>query len=156
MSLRLVVGASSGGHVNELLVLLKAAKGLWPVEPFAYVTTMEISAKAFTDQGKPVIVLGEADRTKWLGIVKVGASAWHAARQLRPEVVVTTGSAPLALFCFFSYLRGARVVWIDSVAQVDRMSLSGRLIKPFASLCLVQWPNLVATHRATEYVGELY
>ena len=154
--MRLVVGASSGGHVNELIVLLNAAKGIWPVEPVAYVTTMQISAKAFSAENKPIVILGEADRTKWIGLVSVARKAWRAAKELRPDVVVTTGSGPLAMFCLFAYLGGARVVWIDSVAQVKHMSLSGRLIKPIASLTLVQWPDLVNKNLGTEYVGELY
>ncbi len=154
--MRFVVGASSGGHVNELLVLLRAGKEMWPFAPSAYVTTMTISAKAFESEGCPVVVLGEADRKKLFGIFKVVINAWRAARDLRPDVVVTTGSAPLALFCFCARIRGAKIIWIDSVAQVDKMSLSGRLIKPFTSLCFVQWPDLVAKNPGTVYAGELY
>lgn len=151
-----MAGASSGGHVNELLVLLDSAKGLWPVEPCAFVTTMEISVNAFLAKDRPVVVLGEADRTKRFAVFTVALAAWRAAKLLKPDVVVTTGSAPLALFCLASWLRGARIVWIDSVAQVRRISLSGRLIKPFASLRLVQWPDLVEKNPGTEYAGELY
>lgn len=152
----LVVGASSGGHVNELLVLLKAAKDIWPIQPAAYVTTMAISSDAFPVKGPPVHILGEADRTKKMGSLKVAWRALRTAYQLKPDIVVTTGSGPLALFCLWARILGAQIVWIDSVAQVDRMSLSGRLMRPVAHLRLVQWPNLTERHPGTEYVGELY
>jgi UDP-N-acetylglucosamine:LPS N-acetylglucosamine transferase len=155
-SLKIVAGASTGGHVNELLILLDAARAVWPQMPSAYVTTMKIGVKSFAAYGKPVYVLGEADRTKPLQSLMVFWRAFRTAWRLRPDVVVTTGSMPLALFSLWSRVLGARIVWIDSVAQVERMSVSGRLAKRFASLCLVQWPGVAKTQPGVEYAGELF
>lgn len=154
--LRLVVGASAGGHVNELLILLAAAHGAWPVEPAAFVTTMDIAVKGFAAGDRPVHVLGEGDRLKPLRSLAVLWRALRSAWVLRPDVIVTTGSMPLALFCLWSRLLGARIVWIDSVAQVEKMSLSGRVVRPFADLSLVQWPEVAARTPGTEYAGELF
>ena len=154
--LRLVAGASTGGHVNELLILLQAAAPHWPVMPDAYVTTMQIGVRSFAAFNRPVHVLGEADRTKPLQSLAVLWRALATAWRLRPDVVVTTGSMPLALFSLWARLFGAHIVWIDSVAQVERMSVSGRLAKRFASLCLVQWPGVAASTPGTEYAGELF
>ncbi len=154
--LKLVAGASTGGHVNELLILLEAAAPMWPLMPQAYVTTMQIGMKSFAGYGKPVYVLGEGDRTKPLKSLMVFVRAFFVALRLRPDVVVTTGSMPLAVFALWSRLFGARIVWIDSVAQVECMSLSGRLVRRFADLCLVQWPEVAAAQTGVEYVGELF
>lgn len=153
--LRLVVGASAGGHANELLLLLEAARGQWPMDPEAYITTMEIAAKGFTQFGKPVHVVGEADRRKPLQALAVLWRTLRLAAALRPDVVVTTGSMPLAVFCIWARLFGAKVVWIDSVAQIDHMSLSGRVMSRVANLCLVQWPEVAARNANVEYAGEL-
>lgn len=155
-SLKLVAGASTGGHANELLILLQRASAFWPVMPQAYVTSMQIGEKSFAAFGKPVHVLGEADRTKLLRSLRVFFRALRVAWRLRPDVVVTTGSLPLALFCFWAHLLGARIVWIDSVAQVDRLSASGRFVRLFADLCLVQWPEVARTQSGVEYAGELF
>lgn len=152
----LVAGASTGGHVNELLILLEHAQDLWPAMPHAYVTTMQISEASFAQYGKPVYLLGEADRTKPLRSLRVLFRAMSTAWKVRPDVVVTTGSMPLALFCFWARLFGARIVWIDSVAQVDRMSVSGRFVRLFADVCLVQWPEVARGQRGVEYSGELF
>ncbi|MFG6432144.1 hypothetical protein [Roseateles sp. LYH14W] len=154
--LKLVAGASTGGHVNELLNLLDAAGLAWPVMPQAYVTTMQIGVKSFDRFGQPVHVLGEGDRTKPLQSLMVLWRAFITAWKLRPDVVVTTGSMPLALFSLWAKLFGARIVWIDSVAQVERMSLSGRLASRFADLCLVQWPGVAQGKKGVEYAGELF
>jgi UDP-N-acetylglucosamine:LPS N-acetylglucosamine transferase len=61
----------------------------------------------------------------------------------RPDVVVTTGSAPglVALFLAKTFTR-ARTIWIDSIANCERMSSSGSQARRFADLWLTQWPQL--------------
>lgn len=153
--LKLVVGASAGGHATELLILLDAAKGIWPVEPSVYITTMQIAAEDFAKRSKPVHVIGECDRRKPLqAIVVLFRTLWLAIQE-RPDAVVTTGSMPLAMFCVWAKLLGAKIVWIDSVAQIDEMSVSGRLMRRVADLCLAQWPDVAARNANVEYAGEV-
>ena len=74
--------------------------------------------------------------------------------QFRPRVIVTTGAAPGFLAVLLGQLVGARCVWLDIFGLVDRMTLSGRLAKPFADLYLVQWPHL-ARPNGPHYRGSL-
>ena len=37
---------------------------------------------------------------------------------------------------------GARTIWIDSMANVDKMSMAGRLARRYSDLWLTQWPHL--------------
>ncbi len=62
----------------------------------------------------------------------------------RPDIVVSTGAAPGYLAIRLAKLVGARTVWIDSVANVDELSLSGQLASERVDLCLTQWPHLAA------------
>jgi len=71
------------------------------------------------------------------------------------STVVSTGSLPLALFCLAARLFGAQIIWIDSISQIDGISSSGRLVRRFASLFLVQWPELAQRFPGTRYEGEL-
>lgn len=153
--MKLVVGASAGGHANELQILLRHAQGAWPAQPVAYVTTMAIAASAFDTGGCPVHVIGECDRRKPLQAVAVLGRTLRLALRERPDVVVTTGSLPLALFCVWAKLLGAKVVWIDSVAQIEALSGSGRLMRRVADLCLAQWPAVAARYPGVEYAGEV-
>ena len=62
----------------------------------------------------------------------------------RPDLVVTTGAAPgfLALSMAKLGRRGCRTIWIDSIANTEKISLSGRLARPVADAWLVQWEHL--------------
>ena len=61
----------------------------------------------------------------------------------RPDVIITTGSAP-ALVCLAMarVITRARTIWIDSIANCDRMSTSGKHARRVAHICLTQWPKL--------------
>jgi UDP-N-acetylglucosamine:LPS N-acetylglucosamine transferase len=74
----------------------------------------------------------------------------------RPDVVITTGAAPGCFAVIFGRLFGARTIWVDSIANVERMSLSGRLVRPFTGLWLTQWPELAEGKDAPSYAGAVF
>lgn len=77
--------------------------------------------------------------------------AWVLLR-VRPAVVVSTG-ASVGLFAIaLGRLFGARTIWLDSIANVDELSLSGRLAGRFAHLWLTQWEHL-ARAGGPRYLG---
>lgn len=71
----------------------------------------------------------------------------------RPHVVITTGSAPgLVCLALAKHLFGARTIWIDSIANCEQMSSSGRQARRFADEWLTQWPEL-AERTGARYWG---
>jgi len=103
----------------------------------------------------PTYVVGECYRKRPFAAVAVFGRAFNFVRRERPEVIVTTGSLPLAIVCVWVKVFGGKVVWIDSVSQMTTMSMSGSLVRRFADLTLVQWPSIAADHDNVECVGQL-
>ena len=62
--------------------------------------------------------------------------------RLRPDVVITTGAAPGYFAVRFGKWLGARVVWVDSVANAQELSMSGLKAGAFVDLWLTQWSHL--------------
>ena len=150
--LKLCVGASSGGHTNELMQLLDNASW-WPTSAIA-VTTLDILRPQFEELG-PTTVIGECHRFKPWAAIGVFVRAFLFAARERPDVIVTTGSLPLAMVCIFVKLFRGKVVWIDSVAQMEDLSMSGNLVRRFADRCFAQWPTVADKHERVLYAGEL-
>jgi len=71
----------------------------------------------------------------------------------RPDVVISTGAAAGCMLCLLGKMLGAKIVWIDSITNVERISLSGRMVRYVADLFLVQWPELADRYKKVEYVG---
>jgi UDP-N-acetylglucosamine:LPS N-acetylglucosamine transferase len=140
--------SSSGGHWVELSRLFDAFDGL------------EVQY-ACTDPGRGADIregrfhsLPDANkRTPWR-LVACAVAVGRLVIRVRPRVVVTTGAAPGLFAAVAGKLLGSRVVWIDPVALVDRMTLSGRLVAPIADVHLVQWPHL-ARPNGPHYRGSL-
>lgn len=62
--------------------------------------------------------------------------------RVRPDVVITTGAAPGVFAIRTGKLLGARTIWIDSMANVEKLSLSGQLVGSHTDLWLTQWKEL--------------
>jgi UDP-N-acetylglucosamine:LPS N-acetylglucosamine transferase len=72
----------------------------------------------------------------------------------RPDVIISTGAAPGILGIFFGRLIGAQTIWIDSIANAEELSLSGRIALRVAHKALTQWPHL-AKAEGPEYHGSI-
>ncbi len=72
----------------------------------------------------------------------------------RPEIVMTTGSAPGMLALRLGKYFGAKTIWIDSIANVEQMSMSGMKAGRYADLWLTQWPHLAGDGGPT-YAGSV-
>ena len=71
----------------------------------------------------------------------------------RPDTVVTTGAAPgLVALVMAKLLLRSRTVWIDSLANVERMSTAGRLARRVSDVWLTQWEHL-STPEGPDYWG---
>ncbi len=102
-----------------------------------------------------VYVVPESNRMQPLRILKTLARCIKIVIAERPDAIVTTGAAVGCIMAFLGKLSGAHVAWIDSIANSERLSLSGRLAKPFADLVLTQWPELAKRYKSVEYVGHV-
>ncbi len=133
---RVLAVASSGGHWVQLRRLAPAFEG----HDVAYLTT----DPGHRSEVWPARFYAAATRTAGTSSPSCAARCRSSGSLLRerPSVVVSTGAAPgyLAIRC--GELLGARTVWIDSVANVEELSLSGRMASATADLCLTQWPHL--------------
>jgi UDP-N-acetylglucosamine:LPS N-acetylglucosamine transferase len=148
--IKICLAASAGGHLTQLLKL----SAVWAGYEVFFVTTNEAVAGELRKRGT-VYVVGECNRRMPLKTLRV---FWKCARVVlreRPDVILSTGAAAGCMLCFIGKLGGAKVVWVDSIANVQRLSMSGRIVRPFADLFLTQWPELANEDRGIQYVGEL-
>jgi UDP-N-acetylglucosamine:LPS N-acetylglucosamine transferase len=146
--LKICLAASGGGHLTELLRLSDCWKGL---DTF-FVTTVPLVKDDLQATGN-IYVVGECNRQHPILVLKVFLKCIKIAFKERPEVVISTGAAAGCMICFLAKIFGARIIWIDSITNITRISLSGRMVKQIADLFLVQWPELVVKYNGVEYIG---
>lgn len=133
---RVLAVASGGGHWVQLLRLRPAFEH-GELE-FASV----VPDYAAEVPGHRFHLLPDATRWDRLALVVLLLKVTWLMLRRRPDVVVTTGAAPGLLALAAAKLVRARTVWVDSIANVEEMSLSGRQARRFADLWLTQWEHL--------------
>jgi UDP-N-acetylglucosamine:LPS N-acetylglucosamine transferase len=148
MCMKICLAASAGGHLTQLLRLQSA----WNGHNTFCVTTSDVVLERLQKYGK-VYVVGECNRQHPLKVLLVLIRCIRIILKERPDVVISTGAAVGCIMCFLGKVIGAKIVWVDSITNVERLSLSGKLVRHIADLFLVQWPELARKYINTEYAG---
>lgn len=132
---KILAVASGGGHWVQLLRLRPAFEGT-AVE---FISTNSAYAM---DVGTPLYVVTDANMWNKLALLKMFAEVAWVLLRVRPDIVVTTGAAPGFAAVFFGRLLGAKTVWIDSIANSEELSNSGKKVRRWASAWVTQWQHL--------------
>lgn len=103
------------------------------------------SAYSADVQPQPFYCIRDANRWNKIGLAILALRMLWLAVKIRPDIVVSTGAAPGYFALRFGKLFGARTIWIDSIANAEEISLSGKLVQAHADLWLTQWANLAHT-----------
>ena len=152
---RILAVASGGGHWVQLFRLRPS----WAGCDVTYVTTTadfadEVRADADA-RGEPrprYVVVPEANRWQKVRLAKLLMRIAATVLVTRPDVVVSTGAAPGYFALRLARLFGAKTIWVDSIANAEELSLSGRKIGRHADVWLTQWEEL-ATKSGPQYWG---
>lgn len=148
MPKRILAIASGGGHWEQLLLLRPAFDD---AEVHFVSTAPEFPEHAGIAEAD---VVRDFNRHRPLEGVLCSVALLRIIWRVKPDVVISTGAAPGLVGLAIAKLLGARTVWIDSVANSDQLSMSGRMAGRFADLWLTQWEHLVS-ERGPRYFGSL-
>lgn len=84
----------------------------------------------------------DASRKDWWHIFGSTVDNLRIVLRVRPNVIVTTGALPPLTAILIGRLIGARTLFIDSVANSERLSSSGKFATWLAHRTVTQWPAL--------------
>ena len=60
----------------------------------------------------------------------------------RPNTIISTGTAPGVMAVLLCKFLPIKTIWVDSIANVNVLSRSGRIVKKHANLVVTQWEAL--------------
>lgn len=143
--------ASGGGHWVQLMRLRPAFDGM-----NVFYVSMDKTAAVDVPGLRYYTIRDASRKQKWAFFV-VLLQLLRILLKERPKVVITTGSAPaLIALILAKYVFRAKTIWVDSIANAERLSTSGKTAGKFADIWLTQWPQLAKAagpERHPEYWG---
>jgi UDP-N-acetylglucosamine:LPS N-acetylglucosamine transferase len=148
-NIRILAIASAGGHWVQLRRLQPAWEGCHVI----YVSTSESRRDEILNEpqeqgGSPADFYTVVEATRWekYKLLKQFLQITKILLKARPHVVISTGAAPGFFALRVGKLLGARTIWVDSIANVESLSLSGTKAGSCADLWLTQWEHLAKSN----------
>jgi UDP-N-acetylglucosamine:LPS N-acetylglucosamine transferase len=135
---RVLAVSSGGGHWVQLLRLKPAFADC----DVAYATVVDSSRHDVEENGARFHLLPDATRWNKLKLIWLLVKITLLVIRERPDAIITTGAAPGYLALVVGRILGRKTCWIDSIANVDELSMSGRKARRWSTLWLTQWEHL--------------
>jgi len=135
--LKVIAIASVGGHWVELL---KITKNMETSANLVYVSTHN-KCKTMVE-GYRFFTIPDFSRWDFYKLFPAFLKALKIILRENADIIITTGAAPGVIFLLAGKVLGKKTIWIDSVANVLQLSMSGRIASKFASQVYTQWEEL--------------
>ena len=147
--------SSTGGHFNELMQL----KPMF--EKYDYHIITDKTNKDLVQQyEKKIYFLPYGTRSKIFSyIIKYFYLCMKTVFlyfKLRPKYIVTTGTHTAGPMCYLGKLFGSKIIYIETFANSNTKTVTGRLIYPIADLFIVQWKEMLKLYPKAVYGGSIY
>ncbi|XP_076897275.1 uncharacterized protein LOC143550530 [Bidens hawaiensis] len=180
-SLSTLVVLGSGGHTAEMINLLNVLqKDRFAPRFYIAAATDNMSlqkARVFEDvlddktslQGPEFMQIYRSREVGQSYITSVGTTLYALGHALwlmvkiRPQVILCNGPGTCIPICAIAFIfkvlgiRWSNIFYVESIARVKRLSLSGLLLYKLrmADQLFVQWPQLQKQYPRAHYVGQL-
>ncbi|MDO4340596.1 MAG: PssD/Cps14F family polysaccharide biosynthesis glycosyltransferase [Eubacteriales bacterium] len=155
MNHRVKIGliASSGGHLEEL----RWMRGLEKNYSYFYFT--ELGGFENVNYIKNAYFVEKIDRKErgfLRHFIKLTFESFSVLRKEKPDVLISTGSLVAVPMLYLGKLMGKKIIFVETIARIEDLSLTGKLIYPIADYFIVQWENLQRKYPKTVYVSGIF
>lgn len=146
--LRVLLVCSPGGHLQQMLALSEG----WQDFEVSWATLDGRDVEHLLADKDVSVGHGPTNRSlvKFLRNITF---AYRVLTEKRPDAILSTGAGLAVPFFLLGRLKGCRLVYVESLTRTEGLSLSGRMVAPFAHSMFVQWPGAMTGR--TRYVGSI-
>ena len=148
--------SSTGGHLTELLELKKMFKKY----DYSIITEKTKSNKTLKNEYKNVHYLlygTKHNKLKYPFILLINCfiSLYYYIK-IRPKVIITTGAHTAGPMCSIGKIFGSKIIYIETFANINTKTVTGKLIYKFADLFIVQWESMLELYPKATYGGWIF
>ncbi len=148
--MRVCLVCSAGGHFFELYSLTP----LWKQHDCFWVTFKKEDTQCLLREEKVYWAYAPTNRS-FRNLIR---NTWLAAKILpreKPDIIISTGAGVGVPFLILGRALGIHTLYIESLARIKELSLTGRLVYFVVHHFYVQWPDLARKYRRAFYHGQV-
>ena len=149
--------SSTGGHLSEMLQL----SSLFEKYDYHIITEKDKANEALKGKyGDRIDFLPYGTRSKLISYVfkylYLCLKTVYYYFKIRPKVIITTGTHTAGPMCIIGKIFGSKIIYIETFANRNKKTATGRLIYPIADLFIVQWEEMLKIYPKAVYGGSIY
>ncbi len=149
--------SSTGGHLSELMQL----KSMFNKYDF-HIITEKTKSNMYLKDKYPKRVNYLVYGTKSNMLVYPFKLLYNCFKSLilylkiRPKVIITTGAHTAGPMCCIGKIFGSKIIYIETFANSETKSVTGKMVYKFADLFIVQWEDMLKLYPKAKYGGWIY
>ena len=157
MSKNVLFIASTGGHLKELLQL----ETLFKKYNYTLITEKTKSNLYLKRKYKNrvyFLIYGTKDHIlvyPFKLLANCFMSLWLFFK-IHPDYVVTTGVHTAGPMCCIAKIFGAKIIYIETFANINTKTVTGKLLYPLSDLFIVQWESMLELYPEATYGGWIF
>lgn len=154
---RVLFISSTGGHLDELMQL----SPLFKKYDYRIITEKDkVNERLKKEYGGKIYFLPYGTRAKLFTYIfkyiYLCIKTIYLYFRIRPKVIVTTGTHTAGPMCYLGKIFGSKIIYIETYANINKKTATGRLIYPIADLFIVQWEEMLKLYPKAIYGGSIY
>ena len=149
--------SSTGGHLTELLQL----KPLFSKYDYHIITEKDKTNKDLKNKYKERIsYLPYGTRSHFFKYIFIYLflilKTIYLYFKIRPKVIITTGTHTAGPMCYLGKIFGSKIIYIETFANINKKTATGKLIYPIADLFIVRWEEMLKLYPKAIYGGAIF
>lgn len=149
--------SSTGGHLSEMLQL----KSLFDKYNYHIVTEKTKSNLNLKDKYKgkvDFLVFGTKDfmLTYPFKLLYNCFKSVYIYFKIHPDYIITTGAHTAGPMCCLGKIFGSKIIYIETFANMNTKTITGKLLYPIADKFIVQWESMKDLYPEATYGGWIF
>ena len=140
--------SSSGGHFTQLEAYLSLSR-----IKSKRILVAPCNSKVI--KNNDFFKINDTNRDDFLGVIKYFIFFIYIIIKYKPDLIISMGAAPGALALIVGRIFFVKGIWVESIANAEKPSLSGKLVKKIAKYWITQSAYVNASYGGL-YYGKIF
>lgn len=153
MKIKILFVASAGGHLEETLAL-KSLENRYNTVLITEKTENDITY--WQDKCYYMHKVNRKEIKSLIIYIGIFFKSLVILLKEKPQIIISTGAMIAFPTCLLGKLMGKKIIYIETMANINSKSMTGKIVYKFADLFIVQWESMKKLYPKAVYGGKVF